>query len=51
MDVAEMKKAVSETPNFFRIAKELSKFKSPYKAADTLLAVAGPILKEGEQHE
>ena len=51
MDAAEMKKAVAETPNFFRVARELSKFKSPYKAADMLLALAGPSLKEDGQHE
>ena len=51
MDAAEMKRAVAETPNFFRLAKELSKFKNPYKAADMLLALAGPSLKEDGQHE
>lgn len=34
-------------PNLWRLACELSEFKDPYKAADMLLALAGPLLKEG----
>ena len=41
----------AKKPNLYRVACELSKFKNPYKAADMLLALAGPILKEGTEHE
>lgn len=35
-----------DTPNFLRLAHELNKFKNPRVAADLVLAVAGPILRE-----
>lgn len=37
----------ADTPNFLRLAQELNKFKHPDKAADMLLALAEPLLKEG----
>ena len=38
-----------DTPNFQRLAQELNRrFKNPYKAADMLLTIAGPMLKEDE---
>lgn len=38
-------------PNLFRVAFELSTFRDPYKAADMLLAVAGPAVKQGEDRK
>lgn len=37
MDIKETSNVVVDTPNFLRLAKELSRFKNPYKAADTIL--------------
>ena len=36
----------ADTPNLWRVACGLSKFKNPYKTADELLALARPMLKE-----
>ena len=36
----------ANTPNWWRLACELSKFKEPEKALNLLLAIAGPMLKE-----
>ena len=41
----------ADTPNLWRVACKLSKFKNPYKAVDALLAVAGPMLKEADHDE
>lgn len=41
----------AKCPNMWRLARELSKFKDPYKAADTLLAMAGPMLKEADHEQ
>ena len=37
----------AKTPNLWRLACELSKFKNPYKTLDMVIAIAGPMLKEG----
>ena len=42
----EMPKKYANTPNLWRLACELSKFKEPEKALNLLLAIAGPMLKE-----
>ena len=34
----------ADRPNLWRVACELAKFKDQYKAADTLMALAGPVL-------
>ena len=38
-------------PNLWRLACELSKFDNPYKAADLLLAISGPMLKKEADHD
>lgn len=38
----------ADTPNLWRLACELSKFKNPYKTLDMVIAIAGPMLKEDE---
>lgn len=37
----------AQKPNLWRVACELSKLKEPYKTLDMLLALAGPLLREG----
>lgn len=37
----------AKTPNLWRLACELSKFKNPYMTLDMVIAIAGPMLKEG----
>lgn len=46
-DMSRPPEQYASTPNLWRLACELSKFKGPYKAAGMLLAMAGPVLKEG----
>ena len=40
-------KKYAHTPNLWRLACEPGKFKEPEKALNLLLAIAGPMLKEG----
>lgn len=39
----------ASTPSLWRVACELAKFRDPYKAADLLLAIAKPALKEDRE--
>lgn len=41
----------SDRPNLRRVVCELAKFKEPYKTADLLLTIAGPMLKEETDHD
>ena len=38
-------------PNLWRVARELSKCKEPYKALGLLLTLAEPMLKEDDHDE
>ena len=46
-DMSRPPEQYAHKPNLWRVACELSRFKDPYKALDMLLALAGPLLKEG----
>lgn len=51
MDANERTKAIVDTPNFFRLARELSRFKNPYKAADTILLFAKNSVEDSAHSE
>ena len=47
----EIPKKYANTPNLWRLACELSKFKNPYKACDMLLALADAGVFQKERKE
>lgn len=47
----EIPEKYANTPNLYRVACELAKFKDPYKALNVMLALAGPLLKEAPAHD
>lgn len=42
-------KNYTDTPQFLRVARALAKFKQPYRAADALLSMAGPMLEQEKE--
>lgn len=51
MDAENVNGPVTYTPNFLRVATELSKFKDPYKAADMLLLFIKDSMKDSAHTE
>lgn len=50
-DMNHPPKKYANTPNLWRVACELAKFKNPERAVKMLLALAGPMLKEVDHDE
>lgn len=51
MDTEKTNSEATYTPNFLRVARELSKFKNPYKVADKLLLFIKDGMEDGTYPE